>query len=109
MNDRFALSGLLVFLTCSILVFIIIRSGKRKLHIIWILFNIAVATWGFGAFFIGISKSPSIAFFWWKIAHIGIIFIPVFMFHMVSILCELQQKKLLTIIYLQGLFFLFIN
>jgi len=109
MNNLFAYSGTLIFLTCSILIFIIIKSGKRKLSQIWVFFNIAVAIWGFGAFFIGNSKDPSIAFLWWKIAHIGVIFIPVFMYHVVSIICELKQKRLLTLIYLQGLFFLFID
>jgi hypothetical protein len=109
MNSIFSLSGLSILLTCSILIFVIFNSGKTKLHKTWMFFNIAVAIWGLGSFFIGNSKSSYEAIFWWRIAHIGIILLPVFMFHVVSILCELDRKKLLIFIYLQGFLFLFFD
>ncbi|MDP3142700.1 MAG: ATP-binding protein [Candidatus Omnitrophota bacterium] len=109
MNKIYSLVGLSIFLTSAILIFIILRSGKSKLHRTWALFNISVAIWGFGAFFIGRSSTPDEAFFWWRFAHIGIILMPVFIFQVISLLCDLRQKKLLLFVYFQGAIFLLFN
>ncbi|MCK5015019.1 MAG: GAF domain-containing protein, partial [Candidatus Omnitrophica bacterium] len=109
MGQVFSISGALIILTSCVLVGIILRTGKNKSSFIWVLFNIAIATWGFGAFFIGRASDPSIALSWWQFAHIGIIFIPVFIFHVVTLICELNKRPLLHFVYAQAVIFSILN
>ena len=106
MGNLFSISGILTAVTSIVLVSIILKSGRgSKVCFVWALFNISVATWGIGAFFIGRSSMPDIALSWWKFAHLGIIFIPVFIFHTISIICESKRKKLIVFVYGQGIIF----
>ncbi len=105
----FAFSGLLLGFTCLVVTIIILRFGKGAIHRFWAFFNISVAIWGINAFFIGITTNISNAEFYWKLAHIGIIFIPVFLFHFIYILCNFNQKRLLFIVYSLAVLFLILN
>jgi len=105
----FSIAGLVLSVTCLMLVAIVLRYGKTKLHRTWILFNCAVAIWGIGAFFAGKTDSALEALYWWRIAHIGVILIPVFMYHVVNLLCGLSQRRLLKAVYIQGVIFLLLD
>ncbi len=105
----FALSGAVLFSTGIILLVIILMSRKSQLHYTWGMFNVAVIIWGASVFFIGRSEDYVFSQVWWKIAHIGIILIPVFFYHVIHLLCELSNKKTLIFIYLQGAVFLLLN
>ncbi|MDP2922876.1 MAG: ATP-binding protein [Candidatus Omnitrophota bacterium] len=107
--NLFSFAGLVLSSTCFILMSIILLYGKKYIHYIWALFNIAVGIWGVGAFLVGQASSEPSALLRWKIAHIGIIFIPIFVFHLSYILCEIRKKYLLIIIYAQGIIFLILN
>jgi len=107
----FSFSGLLLGITCLTLAVMVLMYGKTKLHRTWALFNIAVATWGFGSYFIGNATSPESALLRWRVAHIGVIFIAVFFYHTICIFSNLEAKRRKYIIfaYVQGLFFLILN
>ena len=107
--NLFSISGLVLSLTCFVLLLMILKFGTRKLHYIWALFNISLIIWGSFAFAIGKTSNEDLVFLLWKIAHIGIILIPILFFHVIYLLCELNQKKTLLIIYFQGAFFLALN
>ncbi|RJQ55105.1 MAG: hypothetical protein C4526_04155 [Nitrospiraceae bacterium] len=109
--NLFALSGLLLAITCILLALIVSFYKKTKLHYMWILFNIVIAVWGLGAFLIGKASTPSSALLSWKIAHVGVIFIPVCFFHSICIFCniEAKRKKYIFYAYLQGLIFIILN
>jgi two-component system NtrC family sensor kinase len=105
----FSLSGLVLVITGIVLLVIILMSGKTRLHYMWGVFNVAVMIWGTSVFFIGRSEDPVTSEYWWKIAHIGVILIPVFFYHVVRLLCGLPEKKILLYIYIQGVVFLVLN
>jgi len=109
--NLFALSGLILGATCLSLAFIVGIYGKKRLHRVWIYFNLSIAAWGFGAFIVGQATYPASAIFAWKLAHIGIIFIPICFFHTICVFAEIETKRRKSIIfaYLQGLLFLFLN
>jgi len=107
--NLFSLSGVVLTTTCLILLFIILRSGRNRLQYIWGVFNVSLIIWGTSAFFIGRVDNELSALFWWKIAHIGIILIPVFFYHVIYLLCEIDHKNSLYFLYLQGVFFLALN
>ncbi|MDP2922611.1 MAG: histidine kinase N-terminal 7TM domain-containing protein, partial [Candidatus Omnitrophota bacterium] len=105
----FSISGLFVSFTCFVLTLIINRYGKTKLHRVWSYFNFAVGVWGIFAFFIGKETNPDRALIWLRLSFIGTVFIPVFLFHSICLLCDLSRKKLLFLIYLQGVIFLVLS
>jgi signal transduction histidine kinase len=111
MNFFFSLLGLILGTTCLLLVFILSIYRKTKIRLIWLLFNLAVAIWGFGAFLIGRATTPSSAITAWRLSHIGVIFISVFFFHTAITLCDIEakRKKIIIFAYLQGLFFSVLN
>ncbi|MEW6408777.1 MAG: ATP-binding protein, partial [Nitrospirota bacterium] len=94
-----------------LLALVIFIYGKTRLHRIWALFNLAVSLWGFGALLVGKATIPSSAIISWRLAHIGVILIPVFFYHTICIFSDIEVKRRNFIIfaYLQGLFFLFLN
>ena len=101
----FPIAGLILTSTCFFLTFIVIFFGKGILSRVWTLFNICVGLWGIGAFFIGIIKDPTTALIVWRIVHVAIAFIPILMFHVVYLLCNLRSKKFLCFAYIQGIIF----
>ncbi len=107
--NLFSISGLFLAIICFILVFIILKYGKTRLHRVWVLFNIAVGIWGIGAFFIGWATTEKVALFWLRIAHIGVILIPVFFLHVIFLLCGISRKKMLVATYFQGTIFLLLS
>ncbi|MBI4682505.1 MAG: hypothetical protein HY757_05310, partial [Nitrospirae bacterium] len=107
--NLFALSGAFLFSTGIILLVIIFISSRSRLHYIWGFFNVAVTIWGTSVFFIGRSEDYLYSQLWWKIAHVGIILIPVFFYHVIHLLCRLPGKKIIFFVYAQGVLFLVLN
>jgi hypothetical protein len=105
--NSFSLSGLLIFITTFILFLIILRHSKAKVHKTWALTNLCVSIWGLSSFYIGKALVAEEALLWWRISAVGVILIPVFLYHTVWLVCNLKQKKLLIFAYIQGIFFIF--
>jgi signal transduction histidine kinase len=105
----FSLSGLLILCTFPILTILSLKNYKSELHGIWAIFNIAVGIWGFGALLVSISKDKESAFLYWKLAHVGIIFIPILYFHVSVVFCNLLNKKILFLLYVIFSLFLLSN
>ena len=64
-----------------ILVLIVAIYGKTRLHKICLFANLAIGIWGVGSYFIGKTTDPSSAITVWQYAFIGVIFIPVTLYH----------------------------
>jgi len=104
--NLFTISTLILTITSSILTAILLSFGKTPLHRVWGLYNLSVTLWGVGGFFAGISRSPESALFWWRIAHLGVVTIPIFLFHATVLFCNIKRYLLLTLVYLQGIIFI---
>ncbi|MEI8349635.1 MAG: ATP-binding protein [Candidatus Omnitrophota bacterium] len=107
--NLFSIAGIVLASTCLFLVLVLLVYGKTRLHRIWACFNAVVGLWGVGAFLIGQTQNPKMALILWKFAHLGIIFIPVFVFHLSYVLCNIRKTYLLVAVYAQGIFFLLLN
>jgi len=105
----FSISGLLLFASCLILNIIILRSRRTKLLGLWALFNFSVGFWGFFAFLIGQATSLNCVNILWRLAHVGIVFIAVFVFHTMLLFCNIQKKGILRFAYAQAFFFSFLS
>ena len=103
--NLFAVGGLVLTVSCLAVMLVNIVFGRKKVNLIWSLFNLSVAIWGFGAFMVGISKNPQNVLLWWKVNHIGVIWMPVFILHTVYLLTSKVNKKILIFAYIQATFF----
>jgi len=102
-NRLLILAGILIVLTCAVLIFILCKYGKTKLHKIWALFNFAVGWWGVGCILIALSNKEN-APLSWKIALTGGFSISVFFYHTVIIFTEKRKDYSLYVGYLYLIF-----
>ncbi len=110
-KNLFAITSFSLGIISLSLAIIVLISGRLKLHRLWVLLNISISIWGFGAFFISNATNPSLVLIIWRLAHIGIIFISVLFFHATIIFChrENELRKIISFAYWQGFFFLFLS
>ncbi len=106
--NGFAVVGLLfVFVPSFIVGCFVLFKGRNRTSRLWSAFIFAVSLWGFGMYKIGTATNPVSSIFWWRIAEIGVIFIPVLLAHFVISVLELRRKWLLIIFYSATLIFLY--
>lgn len=104
--NALAISGLTIIITCFPLsLLILLRSERRSLHRLWAVFNIAVGVWGIGTCGVGLSRTAEASLWWWKVAHLGGIFLGVIFFHLVTRFCRLQRRALIIGAYLYAAIF----
>ncbi|MBI4981842.1 MAG: GAF domain-containing protein [Candidatus Omnitrophica bacterium] len=103
--NLFAIAGLSCGISCAVLAFVALIFGKLKVQRLLAYFNIAVAVWGFGCFFVGIASNQADAIFGWKFAHIGGAVVAVLFFHMICEFCGVHHKALLIFGYIQAVAF----
>ncbi|MCX5699180.1 MAG: ATP-binding protein [Candidatus Omnitrophica bacterium] len=58
---------------------------------------------------IALVKDANIALFWWRLTHVGIIFIPVLFLHFVYVFLKKEEKRPIILSYLMGILFLCLN
>ena len=103
----FALSGLLILITSlSLGVFVLIKTPNIFTNRLWAYFNFSIALWGLGAYELGSVHDPKSALLWFKIGHVAIITIPIFLIHFTHSFLEYKNKYLIVTTYLIGIFFL---
>ncbi len=107
-SNPFSISGLFLCITCLTLLIFILRSSMGLMYRIWALFNISVATWGLASFFMAKNFQFDVALTWIKIGHLGVIFIAIFFFHLVYLMCKLKNRFFLRLVYIQGFVFSFL-
>ena len=105
----FAISGLLIGLTGVFEALIIFLRGRKLVHYLWGAFCISFIVWGMGGYKIATTVDADEAIFWWKVAYIGVIFIPIFLAHFTYEFLNIKEKWHLVIFYFLGAFFLILN
>ncbi|MEK7625464.1 MAG: ATP-binding protein [Patescibacteria group bacterium] len=96
----------------SLLVFILglfvwLTKTKDWLHIIFFLYNFTISIWLFGTFMLFNSTNDIDALYWDRFIYIGVVFIPIFLYHFGLIYCEIKnQDKLLIPGYILAFIFL---
>jgi len=103
--NLFSVGGLVLTICCLAVIAVNLIFGRKKVNYIWSLFNLSVAIWGFGAFMVGISGIQQQPWFWWKINHIGVIWMPVFVLHTAYLLTTKVNKKIVIFGYVQAVCF----
>ncbi len=107
--NAFAIAGLFVLFPCVTVGVFTLLKGRRKIHFVWSAFCFSIALWGFGMYKIATATSVDNSFFWWRIAEIGVILIPLFLTHFVITFLELKRKFLLVAFYIASAIFIFLD
>lgn len=108
--NPFALSGLLIcVITLSMGLFVYFKRQENQANKRWMIFAVSVAMWGFGAYKVAVTQDKVAAFFWWRFAHVGVIFIPTLFLHFVCAFLEINRKKIILAAYIGSFLFLITN
>src|SRR3989344_3372818 len=78
-----SVTGLIIFIASIVLALYSLLNSKKRIHLIWSFFSFSVALWGFGIFEFAKTQNIEQSLFWWRVAEIGVILIPVFLTHFV--------------------------
>ena len=101
----FALISLIVSISCASMATLTFLQARNRVHWVWGIFNLNVALWCLGLFLAGVAQSSQMSLLYWRLALVSNTFISVFLYHLIYSLCKLNEKRLLILIYLQGVLF----
>lgn len=76
---------------------IVFRNKRTKLNIIFTLFCLATAVWLFGTFMMFISETDAQAIFWDRFVYMGVVFMPLLVYHFSKIFSKIKKQKSLLI------------
>lgn len=108
--NLFGVSGIVTGVTSLLLSLIVFgHNYKNLLSRLWAFFSFLIAIWGFSVFQIAKATSPESSIFWWRIAHFGVILIPIISTHFIFIFLEMRKVWWLRSIYAIGIIFFISN
>ncbi len=76
------------------------RDFRSRLHKVYLLWGIAVTLWNLGCFYLYQDISTEEAFKWAKVLQLGVIFMPVTLFHLCVLISQTRVGLLLPLLYL---------
>ena len=92
-----------ISLNAVLTLMVLTRDFRSKLHRIYFGWGVAVTLWNLGVFHLSVDKDtidPQEAFFWAKILQLGIMFIPVILFHLCMVIAQVRTGWLMPAMYL---------
>lgn len=107
--NSFALSSLLILVSCAIIGIFVYWKGKPdKAAIACSFFSLSICFWGLGGYKVATTTSREEAIFWWQIAFLGMV-CPAIYVHFIFALLKLNRKHLLYVVYFVALIFIVID
>lgn len=107
--NLFAITGIALGTTGTAMGIFMLAKAKGLMHRLWAAFCISTAIWGWGGYMIATTNNIEVADLWWRITHIGVIFIPILFLHFVYQFLNIGRKWFLVVSYILGIFFLIAN
>src|ERR1039458_5981648 len=99
--DLIRITALTAALFNAILTILVLgRDYRSTLHRVYMLWGVAITLWNFGAYHLSQNISPEKAFFWAKFLQLGVIFIPISLFHLAMIISKTRVGLVLPVSYL---------
>jgi signal transduction histidine kinase len=84
----------------ALTLFVLSRAMRAQFQRVFLLWGMSIATWSLGTFFMFHVHTPEEAMFWSKVQNLGLIFLPVSLFHISLLVCQIQLPKFLNWLYL---------
>lgn len=82
-------------------VFVLSRDHRSKVNRVYCLWGFALVVWNLSAFIKlrpGMSD-PADQLFWVRMVHLGLVFLPIGIFHLCLLIAEVRQRRMLPILY----------
>jgi signal transduction histidine kinase len=99
-------------LNLALTLFVLGHDYRSRLHRVYVLWSIPVTLWNLGVFHLSQHSDYSTAFFWAKVLQLGVIFMPMTLFHLCIIVSGIRTSRwVMPLLYLihcgfaVGLFF----
>ena len=89
-------------LNVALILFVLGREFRSRLHRVYVLWGIAVSLWNLGVYHLSQPRDNVAApFFWAKVVQVGVIFMPLTLFHLCAIMSGLRTYRwVLPVLYL---------
>jgi len=111
--NLFAFSSILICVTNLFIIFLVFLKGRsERINIIWSVFCVFILSWGIGGYKFSTTVNENEALFWWKVANIGAICIPITYYQFVYTFLDVKknyQKSILVVSYILGIVYLSAN
>jgi signal transduction histidine kinase len=72
------------------------RSTLKRVYVGW---GVTLTLWNLGAFQLSREMGPADAFFWAKMLQLGVIFMPVTLFHLCAMIAQAREKWMIPVLY----------
>ncbi len=95
-------------LVFSLGLFVWLKKSKDWLHILFFLYSFTISLWLLGTFLMFNASGDYYKLFWDRFVYIGVVFVPVFLYHFGLIYCNIlpRQKWVLAMGYVSAFIFL---
>ncbi len=88
----------------ALLAFFVLRAGvQASTRVAYLVWGLAIAIWNFGTFQMFRTHTHEDALGWARFLQIGVIFLPISLFHLCLEICNIQRKRLVLLSYAAGL------
>src|SRR6476659_7773642 len=79
-----------------------LRSASSRAYFVW---GTAVTIWNFGTYFMFRSKDAQVALFWAQFLQVGVIFLPVGLYHLALLILQIPKRRHVIAVYAIGALF----
>lgn len=94
---------LAAFFNALLAIFVISRDSNSRLNQVFLLWGTALAVWNFGAFMMFRVEDVEEAYFWARMLHFGVIFIPVSVLHLTLLITGSPVNRWIAVPYITAL------
>ncbi|HZM04665.1 MAG TPA: ATP-binding protein [Candidatus Saccharimonadales bacterium] len=75
------------------------RDYRSTLHRVYMMWGISVTLWNLGVFHLSQDIDTATAFNWAKVLQLGVIFMPITLFHLCLVISKVQARRMLVFLY----------
>ncbi len=98
--DVIRLTALVVtLLNTALTLLVLARDYRSRLHRVYVLWGISVTLWNFGVFRLSEHITEDQAFFWARVLQLGVIIMPISLFHLCLVISQSRTTRILPILY----------
>jgi signal transduction histidine kinase len=83
----------------ALVLFVLSRGTKSILHRVYAVWGCSIVVWNVGTAFMFGTKDPGEALFWARFLHFGVVFLPVALFHLCLVICQISMPRLVRAVY----------
>ena len=92
-----------VIVNVALTLFVMRAGGKAGTRIAYLIWGCSIAIWNFGTYEMFRVKDAEEALAWARFLQIGVIFLPISLFHLCLRVCDIQRRNLVAAAYIAGL------